>query len=77
MGDQVIAVEVETLVALVLGWEHSARRMFIDAEVYVRDSMERRFLEHAAICYSNCALALRAVIPDGLCPPASATPAAA
>lgn len=77
MGDQVIAVEVETLVALVLGWERSARRKYIDAELYARGSMERRLVEHGATCYSNCALALRAVIPDGLCPPASATPAAA
>ncbi len=76
MEDQVTEVEAAPLVALVLDWERSARRKYIDAELYARGSMERRFVEHGATCYSNCALALRAAIPDGLCPPASATPAA-
>lgn len=69
-------VDVATLTAMVLGWERQARVKYRSAELYDKDTMERRALEHAAVCVANCALELRAAIPAGLCPPPSATPAA-
>lgn len=52
--------KLDTLAA---AWEHTARRKFLDAE---GESSEagRRFIEHGAMCYFNCAQELKAALAD-------------
>jgi hypothetical protein len=48
------------LMKLLLKWEHTARRKFADADQEA-DPFGKRFIEHGAICYFNCARDLRAL----------------
>lgn len=48
------------LLALISNWKQIAQRKFIDAEK--SSGMEARFIEHGAMCYSNAAMALEAVL---------------
>jgi hypothetical protein len=60
------SVRAEDAMRLVLEWEHRARRAFMDAQaLYATGTMERRFVEHGARVYFNCAQELRASIQDG------------
>lgn len=52
--------EMPALMALILKWEQSARCAFADAKQET-DPFGRRFIEHGAMCYFNCARDLRAV----------------
>lgn len=58
-------VDTRKLETLVDDWEQSARRKFADAE---REQSEfgRRFIEHGAMCYFNCAQALREALDVAL-----------
>ena len=50
--------ETRKLEALAEEWERAARRKFADAE-HEQTDFGRRFIEHGAMCYFNCAQALR------------------
>lgn len=50
--------ETRTLEALAEEWERVARGKFSDAE-HEKTDFGRRFIEHGAMCYVNCAQALR------------------
>ena len=48
------------LLALISSWRQLARRKFADAEKSA--GMERRFIEHGAMCYFNAAMDLEDVL---------------
>jgi hypothetical protein len=48
------------MLALISNWRQIARRKFSDAEK--SDRMERRFIEHGAMCYFNAAMDLEDVL---------------
>lgn len=66
-------MDKRTLQALAEKWEGTARLKFADAEREQSD-FGRRFIEHGAMCYFNCAQALREALGDVL-PRPSPTPA--
>jgi hypothetical protein len=53
------------LLKLVSEWEISARRQFGCAE-RTEGAMEKKLVEHGAMCYFNCAQALRATLGEPL-----------
>jgi hypothetical protein len=66
------AFSVATLTVLIDQWENRARSKFKSGEAQP-DEASRRFVEHGATCYFNCAQELRAALASAL-PPSSATP---
>ena len=66
------AFSVATLTVLIEQWENRARSKFKSGEAQP-DEASRRFVEHGATCYFNCAQELRAALASAL-PPSSATP---
>ena len=50
--------EIERLKVLAADWHHIARCKFVSATNYAKEDFGRRFIEHGAICYRNCAWAL-------------------
>jgi hypothetical protein len=58
--------QLDALIALIQQWENRARSKFKSAEVQPNEA-SRRFVEHGATCYFNCAQELRealALKPD-------------
>jgi hypothetical protein len=55
-------------------WDVWAKNRFRDAGRYPKDSMERRFIEHGAMCYLNCVDELRKALKGEPLPEPSATP---
>ena len=50
--------EIEKLHAIAKHWHHLGQCKFASATNYPEGSIERRFVEHGAWCYTNCALKL-------------------
>lgn len=46
-------------------WEHSAKNRFLAAE-QEKDEFGKRFIEHGALCYFNCAQELRGFLTSSL-----------
>ncbi len=71
------SVEVQVILKLIEKWEGAARRAFKSAEHQKDDPAKRpsgrKFIEHGAICYGNCAHDLREAL-SSLSPSASTTP---
>jgi hypothetical protein len=63
----------DELMKLVLQWENSARKQF-ECGDRTEDEMGRRLVEHGAMCYFNCAQAIRAALDEPLPPPLSSPP---
>ena len=63
------------LLALVQKWEQRARRAF-ESATQEKTAFGRRFIEHGAMCYFNCAQDLRAAVQADSSPRPSATPTA-
>lgn len=55
---RLLRMPYEVAASLADSWEAIARNKFRDAEVE-RDPMGKRLIEHGAMCYFNCAQALR------------------
>lgn len=58
----------DELEALTESWERRARAAFRSADRYEQGSIERRFIEHGAMCYFNCCEELRVAIQSGALP---------
>jgi hypothetical protein len=52
------AEEIDAIKKLIFDWEGIARNKFIDANLE-GDEIGKRFIEHGAICYFNCAQELK------------------
>jgi len=57
-----IAIKRSDLERLLHSWEHSARRLFWDAQKDKSTVPATRAMEHDAIIYANCARELRQII---------------
>jgi hypothetical protein len=58
-------INVQGLQLLVSEWERIARRKFTDAEETKGDPFGKRFIEHGAMCYFNCAQQIKTAIAGG------------
>ncbi len=65
MQAQQTADKQARLLALAESWEQSARRKFQDAG-QEESEFGQRFIEHGAMCYFNCAQALREALGAAL-----------
>lgn len=59
--------------ALANSWGETARRKFASA-ARQKTKFGTRFVEHGAVCYANCAVALKRLIGADVSFPASTTP---